>query len=98
MNALNLILFSSFIGLSLNALGQDQVRSIKTGGRPAEVKEINNTPVIMIHKSKDAQESRTSPMPAKKNNHRCIKKIGACTEGGERTKELKEPVRINENQ
>lgn len=34
----------------------------------------------------------------KEKVHVVLKKVGACTEGGDRKKELKEPVRINENQ
>ena len=97
MNIYNLVLFSSCLFLTQSALGQDQARPIKTGGRPAEVREINNTPVIMIHKSNDAHDKGNSNMQQRKSP-RCIKKVGACTEGGDRKKELKEPVRINENQ
>jgi hypothetical protein len=79
-----------------SAVAQNEVRSIKTSSRPTEVKQINNTPVIYIHKSESSGE-RSQPMPGNQNNQRCIKKIGSAPEGNERKKELKDPVKINDN-
>ncbi len=85
------------------AFGQE-VKTVRTsnGTPPSEVKQINNTPVIYIHKNdpshppstQNPSRLRTTPPPSNGSQQRCIKKLpNQSEEGNNKKKELKEPVR-----
>jgi hypothetical protein len=83
-----------------SALGQNEVQSIKTSTHPSEVKQINNTPVIYIHRSEPSgnQGGQKNVQPPANNNTRCIKKSAQQQEMDNKKKELKEPVKSNSGQ
>lgn len=91
------------VGIFTGQVGfaQNEVRTVQTSTnpRPVEVKQINNTPVIYIHKTEQPANSQSPPgtTPSKKTQQRCIRKCEHQSTGDDsKKKELKEPVKSNQ--
>ena len=101
MNVCSTVLVTVGIFAGQLAYAQNEVRTVQTSTnpRPAEVKQINNTPIIYIHKTEQQATSPAAPntiKPTPPNQQRCIKKCQHQeNDTDSKKKELKEPVKSN---
>ncbi len=102
MNVCTSVLVTVGIFAGQLAFAQNEVRTVQTSTnpRPVEVKQINNTPVIYIHKTEQPvanPQSTPNTTSAKNPQQRCIRKCEHQSTGDDnKKKELKEPVKSNQ--